>query len=220
MVSQKQMRIAAKEMVEVLGLVDDDKEPLVVSKDATVKELQKLIEDAIPLIDPKVDKFSEETDAVIAEYSPKEKPSKKPARYEAPAEDDDDAPEADDDDDEEEEEPEEKPAKKPAKRPAKAPVKEEDDDDDDEPEEKKEEKKPAKKPVSPPRKREPKERVPSAYGTSVELMCTDPDMSMEKLQKELSKLGIDTKAGKSAVNTGYGVVRKVVSLLKKNGFMK
>jgi len=218
MVSQKEMRLAAKEMIKVLGLVDDDKEPLVVSKDATVKELQKLIEDAIPLIDPKTDKFSEETDAVIAEFT--EKKAKKPQRYEAPAEDDDepeaeetekedDAADAADDD-----EPEEKPVKK-GKAPAKKPAKEEDDDDD----EPKEEKKPAKKPVSPPRKREPKERVPSAYGTSVEIMCGDPDMSMEKLVKELQKLGIDTKAGKSAVNTGYGVVRKVVSILRKNGLM-
>lgn len=216
MVSQKEMRLAAKEMIKVLGLVDDDKEPLVVSKDATVKELQKLIEDAIPLIDPKTDKFSEETDAVIAEFS--EKKAKKPQRYEAPAEDDDepeaDETEKDDADDDDDDKPEEKPAKK-EKPAAKKPAKD-DDDDDDEP---KEEKKPTKKPVSPPRKREPKERVPSAYGTSVEIMCGDPDMSMEKLVKELQKLGIDTKAGKSAVNTGYGVVRKVVSILRKNGLM-
>lgn len=216
MVSQKEMRLAAKEMIKVLGLVDDDKEPLVVSKDATVKELQKLIEDAIPLIDPKTDKFSEETDAVIAEFS--EKKAKKPQRYEAPAEDDDepeaDETEKDDADDDDDDKPEEKPAKK-EKPAAKKPAKDDDDDDDDKPEEKK----PAKKPVSPPRKREPKERVPSAYGTSVEIMCGDPDMSMEKLVKELQKLGIDTKAGKSAVNTGYGVVRKVVSILRKNGLM-
>jgi outer membrane biosynthesis protein TonB len=68
-------------------------------------------------------------------------------------------------------------------------------------------------------KKEKKEKGPSAYGTTVAAMCEDPDMSFADLLKILKKKGIDTD-NKSAINTGYSVVRKIVASLRENKLMK
>ena len=70
--------------------------------------------------------------------------------------------------------------------------------------------------------KEKKEKIPSTpspYGTTVILLCADPDMDFATLKKALVKKGIDTKAGESGIRTGFGVVRKIVGLLKQNGLM-
>lgn len=93
--------------------------------------------------------------------------------------------------------------------------KKEEENDDTPKKDKKEKAAPAKK-----EKKEKEERAPSAYGTSVDIMCTDPDMTFEALTKKLQKKGIDTEAGAAAIRTGFGTVRKVVSLLRENDLMK
>jgi hypothetical protein len=125
----KELRVAAKELVETLGLVDKKKKAIVITKTMTEEELTKIVTDALPLIDPEQDEFTDETQALIDEMkAPKKTGKKKPA----PVEDDDDDAEADDaeeaNDDDDDDEPEEKPAKG-KKKPA--PVEDDDDDDDD-----------------------------------------------------------------------------------------
>ena len=59
----------------------------------------------------------------------------------------------------------------------------------------------------------------SPYGTAVDLMCKDPDMSKEKLIELCKKAGVNVESGKNAITTGYSAVRKVTSLLRKNKLM-
>jgi hypothetical protein len=61
---------------------------------------------------------------------------------------------------------------------------------------------------------------PSPYGTAVEVMCTNPDQSVTDLINALKKKKIDVEVGLSAIRTGYGSVRKIVSLLRANKLMK
>ncbi len=63
-----------------------------------------------------------------------------------------------------------------------------------------------------------KQRPPSPYGTTVELLCTNPGMSKDELIKKLKARKIDTEAGKSAITTGIAQTKKVVRLLRENGF--
>ena len=44
-----------------------------------------------------------------------------------------------------------------------------------------------------------KERKPSPYGTTVEILCTNPDMSKEELIKKLKARKIDIESGKAAI---------------------
>jgi hypothetical protein len=112
MSDSRSLRAAAKELVEVLGLVDKNKKDIVITKATPDKDVLKIIKDALPLIDPKQDEFSDETQEVIDELSEPaeepeedEKPVKKPVRKVIPAE--------------EEEEEDEKPVKKGGKTPPK-----------------------------------------------------------------------------------------------------
>lgn len=63
-------------------------------------------------------------------------------------------------------------------------------------------------------------RGPSAYGTGVEIMLKDPDLKREQFLDCMKKQGFDPVANKGAVGTVYTTVRKVVSLLRRNGLMK
>jgi len=64
-----------------------------------------------------------------------------------------------------------------------------------------------------------KVKVPSAYGTGVEIMCKDPDLKREQFLDCMKKQGFDPVENKGAVSTAYTTVRKVVSLLRRNGLM-
>lgn len=88
----------------------------------------------------------------------------------------------------------------------------EDDGEDEAPAEKKTAKKAAaKKPK--------KEKKPSPYGTAVELMCKEPELSKDELTKKLTEVGIDTstKSATNAISTGRAAVKKIYTLLKENG---
>ena len=65
MSDSKELRVAAKELVDVLGLVDKNKKDIVITKAMDDDDVLKIINDALPLIDPKQDTFSEETQEVI-----------------------------------------------------------------------------------------------------------------------------------------------------------
>jgi hypothetical protein len=82
---------------------------------------------------------------------------------------------------------------------------------------KEKEKKEEKKPIEKGKKKEAKI---SPYGSAVEVMCTDPEMTMEELVKRLLKKQVDVEAGKAAIRTARGVVRSIVGLLRKNKLME
>jgi hypothetical protein len=65
-----------------------------------------------------------------------------------------------------------------------------------------------------------KERKPSPYGVTVEIMCTNPDMEKAELIKKLKARKIDVEAGASAITTGIAQTKKVVKLLRQNGHLK
>ena len=123
-INEKQLRAAAKELNEVLGL-----EPPINAK-ANVEVLTTKVKEAIKLIDPKEDEFSETTTDVIAELNASgKKKGKKAPKPEDEDEDDNNETVDDDDDDDDDDDEEEKPAK--GKKGKKAPKPEEDDDDDE-----------------------------------------------------------------------------------------
>ena len=68
-------------------------------------------------------------------------------------------------------------------------------------------------------KKSRKIKVPSAYGTGVEIMCKDPNLKREQFLECMKKQGFDPVENKGAVGTAYTTVRKVVSLLRRNGLM-
>lgn len=234
MFKTRQLRLAAEELVEVLLLTEKDakgkKVPVVIDEEASPADLIEMIKEAIEIIEAG-DEFTPATQAVIDELKVEDDDAPTPAKKKAaPVEDDDDpdqeAAEAihkkniadkpvnagkrkvvipdDDDPDLDEDAP---PVKK------KKVIIPDDDDDDPDAEEEKPKKTAKKEP------KEKKERVPSAYGTSVSIMCKTPDITIAELNKQLKKLGIDVEGGKSAVQTGFGVVRKIVSLLRENSLM-
>ena len=60
----------------------------------------------------------------------------------------------------------------------------------------------------------------SAYGTTVELMCENPNLPIEKLYEKLKERKINTETKKPAILTGVNQVRKIYELLKENGHVK
>ena len=79
----EELRSAAKELVETLGLVDENKDDIVITNKMKAPELEAIIKDAVNepgLITPD-DEFTEETLEIIEEYKEKPKPTgkKKPA---------------------------------------------------------------------------------------------------------------------------------------------
>jgi len=135
MVNEKQLRKAAAELNDVMGL-----DPEIPVK-GNIKTVTEGIVEAISKIDPD-DDFTEATQAVIDELTPKKgkgKPAPKKVKEPEPEEDeeeDDDDAEYTEPDDEEEEEEEEEPAPKKGKgKPAPKKVKEPEPEEDDEEEE-------------------------------------------------------------------------------------
>ena len=79
----EELRSAAKELVETLGLVDENKDDIVITNKMKAPELEAIIKDTVNepgLITPD-DEFTEETLEIIEEYKEKPKPTgkKKPA---------------------------------------------------------------------------------------------------------------------------------------------
>jgi len=79
----EELRSAAKELVETLGLVDENKDDIVITNKMKAPELEAIIKDAVNepgLITPD-DEFTEETLEIIEEYKekPKSTGKKKPA---------------------------------------------------------------------------------------------------------------------------------------------
>jgi hypothetical protein len=72
MINDKELRSAAKELVSVLGLVDENKEDIVITKTTTPSALKKIINDVInaKLIAP-TDELSDETQEVVIAMTPK-----------------------------------------------------------------------------------------------------------------------------------------------------
>ena len=67
----EELRSAAKELVETLGLVDENKDDIVINNKMKAPELEAIIKDAVNepgLITPD-DEFTKETLEVIEEYS-------------------------------------------------------------------------------------------------------------------------------------------------------
>lgn len=109
MINEKQLRAAAAELNDVLGL-----DPAINTKKSSVEVLTEKIKEATDLIDPDQDEFTEETQQVLDEVTgkagddkdeaPKAKAGKKapakPAKKEEPDEDEDDDEDDDDEDDE------------------------------------------------------------------------------------------------------------------------
>lgn len=67
-----------------------------------------------------------------------------------------------------------------------------------------------------------KEAVPtkSAYGTTIEVVCGNPDASKQEILKQVKSSGIDIEAHKNAVQTGISQAKKIIDLLKQNGWSK
>ena len=102
---------------------------------------------------------------------------------------------------EEEPEPEPKPKRKPIPK-AKA-----------EPEPKEEEPEPAPEP-------KPKaKKGPAAYGTALEIMASDPEMTLHTLYDEMEARGFDTRSHINSAKTARAVFKKIYNQLKENGFI-
>lgn len=65
-----------------------------------------------------------------------------------------------------------------------------------------------------------KQRPASPYGTTVEILCSNPDMTKDELLKKLKVRKIDTESGASAISTGIAQTKKVIRLLRENGLLK
>ncbi len=183
---------AAKELNTVLGL-----EPAINIKDP-VKQLQSAVKQAAELIDPAEDEFSPETQAILNALTGTSNAPEKEVEVEVEKEEEVEV--------EKEEEVE-------AAAPAPEPEKKAKDK-----EEKPKTKAPKEKTAKP--KKEPKEKAPSPFGTALEIMCKNPDMSSADLIASIQKAGFDPDDSKAAIRTAYSSVRKVVALLEANGWKR
>lgn len=189
----KQLKDAAKELNDVLGLTD----PPIKTVGVKTEDLKEAILEAAGLIEEgEEENFTQDTLDVITALQ--EQIEDDPEAEEAEAETEE--PEAEAETEAETEEPEEKPVKK-----AKAPKKEK-----------------AAKAEKAPKKEKPvkKEKTPSAYGTAIEILSKDPDMDSKTLIAKVKKKGIDVDKGHTAINTAYSQFRKVVKLLREAGMMQ
>lgn len=198
---------AAEELNKKLGL-----NPAIKTKGVKKDALEELLLEAADEV-KKSDNLSEETyktlESIGAEFPWREEDEEEEVEEEevedTDDDDDEDLEEDEDEEDEDEEENDLEEEEEEAPKKGKKGVKEEKKG-------KKEEKAPAKKPA--------KDKGASAYGTAIDIMCANPDITLQDLYKKVEKAGIDTKSKKSAINTAYSGVRKVVSLLRKAGYMK
>src|SRR4030067_2168126 len=76
--SIEQLRTAAKEVVEVQGLVDEEKNKIEITDYAQEEELRELLRKGIEWINPEIDKFSDETMEIIEIFSNEENDKSSP----------------------------------------------------------------------------------------------------------------------------------------------
>ena len=69
MTTRSELFEAVTEIIDVMGLIGDDKEPMEVADDATVEELTEIVNYGVDNIDPTVDEFSETTQAIIDKFA-------------------------------------------------------------------------------------------------------------------------------------------------------
>lgn len=76
----------------------------------------------------------------------------------------------------------------------------------------------AEKAQKPPK--EKKEKTPSAYGTGIEIMCSNPDIAREAYITAMKEAGFTLETSAGAINTAYSSVRAIVGKLRQNKHMK
>lgn len=191
----KKLIACAKELNEVLGL-----SPAIKLVGVKKDELVSKIKEGVELLDPEEDELSDETVETLKGlgFWPGDE-VEEGVEEEAEGED------AEDEDDEDELAP---PKKKSGK--AEKPTKPEKAEKPAKPEKEKKEKAPKVK----------KERSASAYGTAVELMCANTNMSLADLIAAVKAKGLNVDAGKSAITTAYSAVKKISGLLATHGWKK
>lgn len=191
----KKLIACAKELNEVLGL-----SPAIKLVGVKKDELVSKIKEGVELLDPEEDELSDETVETLKGlgFWPGDEVEEE-VEEEAEGED------AEDEDDEDEPAP---PKKKSGK--AEKPTKPEKAEKPAKPEKEKKEKAPKVK----------KERSASAYGTAVELMCANTNMSLADLIAAVKAKGLNVDAGKSAITTAYSAVKKISGLLATHGWKK
>ncbi len=59
----------------------------------------------------------------------------------------------------------------------------------------------------------------SPYGATVELICQNSDATKAQIIEQLKSIGIEYENHKNAINTGIGQARKIINLLKANGWV-
>lgn len=62
-------------------------------------------------------------------------------------------------------------------------------------------------------------KVKSAYGTGVELLCKNPNMDSAKYWNNMKKRGFDIVKNKAAIQTAWNQVRCIVKHLRANKLM-
>jgi hypothetical protein len=62
------------------------------------------------------------------------------------------------------------------------------------------------------------ERKVTLFGTAIEVLCTDPFMTVETLKKKVKSKGLDPEVG-NGVRSAHVIVKKIAGLLKKNGLL-
>ncbi len=191
----KKLIACAKELNEVLGL-----SPAIKLVGVKKDELVSKIKEGVELLDPEEDELSDETVETLKGlgFWPGDE-VEEGVEEEAEGED------AEDEDDEDEPA---LPKKKSGK--AEKPTKPEKAEKPAKPEKEKKEKAPKVK----------KERSASAYGTAVELMCANTNMSLADLIAAVKAKGLNVDAGKSAITTAYSAVKKISGLLATHGWKK
>lgn len=58
----------------------------------------------------------------------------------------------------------------------------------------------------------------SPYGATIELVCQNPTATKEEIIQQLKSIGIEFENHKNAVQTGIGQAKKIINLLKSNGW--
>ena len=232
MSTTKELRNAAEELIEVLGLIDETtEEPIVLKKEVKGKlveltegEIVEIIKDSAKEITPD-DEISDETREVIDEIlnaSKKKTSTAKGKKVPVAVEIEEDEDDVDDEIEEDEIKPLKKETKKaPVTKGKKAIVIEEDNEEDDDEDEEIVEEKPVKEKKSAKVKAEKivKEKKITSFGLSIELLCSNPSMDIETLKKKVKSQGIDPDKG-NGLRSATVIVKKIVRLLKENKLMK
>jgi len=69
MTTKKELFVAVEEIIDVMGLIGEDKNLMVVDEDTTVEELTEIVKYGVDNIDPEEDEFSDTTQAIIDKFA-------------------------------------------------------------------------------------------------------------------------------------------------------